>query len=161
MDLLLIRHAIAAPLDANVKNDAERRLTAEGERRFQQVAQRLVRFAPAPKGILTSPLLRARQTADILAQAWGQGSPTVVPALADGDWGGIRKALAGFADEDTVVLVGHENWISMVTARLLGGKRHQAFDYRKGGVALIRVERGREDRGTLLWLIPPRVLCKL
>lgn len=161
MDLLFIRHAIAAPLGDGIERDTDRPLSVEGERRFKEVAERLTRFAPRPRAILTSPHLRARQTAQIAAQAWGHASPVVVPALADGDWDGIRAALGAYADGDTVALVGHETWISSLTADLLGSRRHQAFDYRKGGVALIRIEKARPTRGTLRWFIPPRVLRKL
>lgn len=161
MDLLFIRHAIAAPLDDTIKRDADRPLTAEGEKRFRNVAERLARFAPKPKAVLTSPLLRARQTAEIVAEEWGGVRQVVVPALVEGDWEGICDALDTFAAEDAVVLVGHDNWMSQITARLLGGKREQAFDYRKGGVALIEVDRLHEARGTLHWFIPPRVLRKL
>jgi phosphohistidine phosphatase len=154
MRLLLVRHGIAAPLGGKVVRDESRPLTAQGRRHLRQVAAALVHLTAPPRAILTSPLLRARQTAEILAQAWGDLRPEIAPALAQGDIRDIRRALASFNNEDTIVLVGHENWISEFTAHLLGGNSGRAFRYRKGGVALLEIDAGR---ATLLWFLPPRV----
>jgi phosphohistidine phosphatase len=161
MRLLFIRHAIAVDADRGDMRDEDRPLTSEGEQLFRQTARMLARVTPKPKAMLTSPLLRARQTADIAAQAWADLRPTVVPALAEGDWPGIRRALTSYKADDTVALVGHESWMSMLTARLLGSELHRAFDYRKGGVALIEVDDLEACSGTLLWFIPPRVFRRL
>jgi len=161
MRLLLVRHGIAAPLTAKITRDEQRPLTAQGLRRLRQVATGLVRVAPRPRAILTSPLLRARQTAELLARAWNELHPAIVPALTMGNQAGLRLALAGYEDKDTVVLVGHEGWMSELTARLLGSKAAASFRYRKGGVALIELEGVELARGTLLWFIPPRVFREL
>jgi phosphohistidine phosphatase len=137
MHLLLIRHAIATP--AVGTRDEDRPLTPEGEQRFRDTARMLARVAQKPAAILSSPLLRARQTAAIAAQAWGDIRPKVVPALADGRWPEICRALAAHDDADTVALVGHESWLSTLTARFLGSRRG----------------------GALLWFIPPRVFRRL
>ena len=85
MRLLFIRHAIAVPAQASTR-DEDRPLTTEGEKSFRQTARMLARVAGKPRAILASPHLRARQTAAIAAQAWGNTRPIVVPALAEGDW---------------------------------------------------------------------------
>jgi phosphohistidine phosphatase len=188
MHLLLIRHAIAAPLGEPAKRDEDRPLTELGKRRFKVVAQALPDLAPSPEAILTSPLLRARQTAEIVAKAWGGPEPVEEPALVDGDWEALCSALDRVGNGDSrdgdaglcpvepnrgkawkpsqgfhisVALIGHEPWLSRVTARLLDGSSASAFDFRKGGVALIEVERPRAGQGKLLWFIPPRVFRKL
>ena len=160
MRLLFIRHAIAVPARGSLR-DEDRPLTAEGEKRFRQTARLLARVAERPRVILTSPHTRAQQTADIAAQAWGGMETLVVPALADGAWPAVCRALASYDSGDTVALVGHENWISEITARLLGSRTRSAFDYRKGGAALIDAENLERCRGTLLWFIPPRVFRKV
>lgn len=160
MRLLFIRHAIAAPARRGGR-DEDRPLTSAGADSFRRTAQVLARVARKPRAILTSPHLRAQQTADIAAQAWGDMRSIVVPALAEGDWPGICRALAGYEDDDTVALVGHESWISTVTARFLGSRNHRAFDYRKGGAALIEAEDLRACKGALLWFIPPRVFRRM
>jgi phosphohistidine phosphatase len=160
MRLLLIRHAIAAPLATPNTRDDDRPLTPRGERRFRHVAEGLARLSPPPRAILTSPLLRARQTAELAAQAWGHPHPRVLPALATGDPHELRHAMATFDDDDTLVLVGHESWISQLTARLLGARSGRGFRFRKGGVACIEVTRGAPYRGRLLWFLPPRVFLR-
>lgn len=84
-----------------------------------------------------------------------------MPGLAEGDWPGIRRVLATYEDGDTIALVGHESWISTITARLLGSHNHHAFDFRKGGAALIEVENLESCKGALLWFIPPRVFRRM
>jgi phosphohistidine phosphatase len=160
MRLLFIRHAIAVPATGSMR-DEDRPLSPEGEARFAQTARMLARVAQKPRAILTSPHVRAQHTAAIAAKAWGDISPIVEPALADGDWPGICQALANYKGDDTIALVGHESWISTITARLLGSRNHRAFDYRKGGVALIEAENLQACKGTLLWFIPPRVFLRM
>jgi phosphohistidine phosphatase len=160
MRLLLIRHAIAIPSGGAVR-DKDRPLTRAGEQSFRQTARLLARMARKPRAILTSPFMRAQQTALIAAHAWGNMRPIVVPALAEGDWPGIRRALAAYKIDDTIALVGHETWISAITARFLGSNTSRAFDYRKGGVALIEIENLKTCQGSLLWFIPPRVFRRL
>jgi phosphohistidine phosphatase len=160
MRLLLIRHAIAAPLATPSSRDDDRPLTPRGERRFRHVAEGLARLSPPPRAILTSPLLRARQTAELAAQAWGHPRPQILPALAAGDLRGIQRAMSAFDDDDTLVLVGHEGWISQWTARLLGARSGRGFRFRKGGVACIEVTPGAPHRGRLLWFLPPRMFLR-
>jgi phosphohistidine phosphatase len=161
MFLLFIRHATAAPLGKSAEFDKDRPLTSRGRQRFRQVARSLTQLVVEPKAILTSPLLRARETAGIAANAWGAIRPVVVPALRDGKWPGICRALSAYGKADTVVLVGHEDWISSITARLLGSDKGKAFGYRKGGVALLELETADARNATLLWFIPPRVFRRL
>ncbi len=160
MRLLFIRHGIAAAATGGMR-DEDRPLTPEGEQSFHKTARMLAKVAPKPRAILTSPHLRARQTAAIAAQAWGATNPIAVSALAEGDWPGVRKALAPYQEDDTVVLVGHESWISSITARFLGSRSRRAFDYRKGGVALVDAKDLEACKGTLRWFIPPRVFHRL
>jgi phosphohistidine phosphatase len=160
MRLLFIRHAIAVPAPRGMR-DEERPLSSDGEKLFGQTARMLARAVRPPAAILTSPHVRARHTAAIVAHAWGDGSPIVVPALVDGDWPGICRILANYQDDDTIALVGHESWLSTLTARLLGSDNHKAFDYRKGGAALIETRNVRSCKGSLLWFIPPRIFRRL
>lgn len=160
MRLLLIRHGIAAPLAAPRARDEDRPLTAQGERRFRHVAEGLARLSLPPRAILSSPLLRARQTAELAAQAWGRPRPQVVPALALGSPREVWRVLSAYKDDDTLVLVGHEGWISRFTARLLSAKSGRGLRYRKGGVALVEVAPGQPCRARLLWFLPPRVFLR-
>jgi phosphohistidine phosphatase len=161
MQVLLIRHAIAAPLGKPAKREEDRPLTELGRRRFEAVAQALRAIAPKPSALLTSPLLRARQTAAIAAKVWGDLEPATVPALVDGDWEAICRVLDEYGKADTVALVGHEPWISRAAARLLDASTADAFAFRKGGVAFIEIDNPRAGHGRLLWFIPPKVFRRL
>src|SRR5574341_104412 len=82
MRLLVIRHAIAVPRGTPGIADDDRPLTPRGRRRFQKAARGLARIAARPDVLLTSPLLRARSTAELAAKAWGRIKPTLEPTLA-------------------------------------------------------------------------------
>lgn len=161
MHVLLVRHAIAAPLGEPASRDADRELTKLGERRFGVAAHALRAIAPRPTAILTSPLVRARQTAAILAKVWGGIEPIETSTLVAGEWEDVCRALDPYGRKDAVALVGHESWISRVTARLLDASHARAFAFRKGGVALIDVKAPRLGRGKLVWFIPPKVFRRL
>jgi len=161
MRIILVRHAIAARVGKPAPCDEDRQLTHRGAHRMEVIAKALRDIAPRPRAVLTSPLVRARQTAELIARAWGDLEFTEGAALVDGDWDGICRLLDRYRRGDTVALVGHEPWISRLTARLLGGKAGRAFPFRKGGVAMIEIEQPRLGHGTLAWFIPPRVFRKL
>src|SRR5215468_524378 len=120
MRLLVVRHARAVPGDTPGISDAERPLTGDGERRFHSVARTITRLEPGPDVLLTSPLLRARQTAAILAATWGAVPVTVEPALASGSVERIRGALESQRELGAVALVGHEPTVSGLVSELLG-----------------------------------------
>jgi phosphohistidine phosphatase len=141
--------------------DADRPLTADGAKKLKPVARQLAKLIDKPRAIFSSPLVRARQTAEVVARAWRGIDVDILPALAGGDWSAIRDAVRQFGDQATVLLVGHEDWISNLTAKLLGSTAGPSFAYRKGGMALLEVQRKHKDRATLVWFVPPRVLRRL
>ena len=161
MHLLFVRHAAAVPAGKHGLADADRPLTDRGAKKFKPVARQLAKLIEKPRAIFSSPLVRARETAEIVAGAWRGGVVGVLPALADGDWSAIWNAVRRFSDEDTIILVGHEDWISNLTAELLGSTKGSAFAYRKGGLALLEVRRNYRDRATLVWFLAPHVLRRL
>lgn len=161
MHLLFVRHASAVPIDESSGRDAERVLSDRGKRRFEPVARQIAKLIDEPRAIFASPLVRARETAEMVAKAFGSVEVGLLPALVDGDWDTLWNTLRQFDDDDTVVLVGHEDWISTLTARLLGSAAGPAFAYRKGGLALLDVPSEGKNRATLVWFIPPRVLRRL
>jgi phosphohistidine phosphatase len=160
MHLLLIRHAHAVPAHKGLV-DADRPLSDRGIKRFKPVVSQLARLIDKPRAICSSPLLRARQTAELVAGAWRRVDIDILPALVQGDWPAIWSNLRQFSDDDTIILVGHEDWISTLTAHLLASTAGPAFAYRKGGLALLEVQRKHSDRATLVWFIPPRILRRL
>ena len=93
MKLLLIRHAAAVPRGTPGIPDDERPLTPKGKAKFRVAARGLARIARRPDVLLTSPLPRARATAEIAARAFKRIEPTIEPALAHESVDGIVAAL--------------------------------------------------------------------
>jgi phosphohistidine phosphatase len=158
--LLLVRHAIAVPSGSADIADEERPLTKLGRKRFRKAARGLARIVPPPALLLTSPLPRALETAEIAADAWGEVTPTPEPLLAGGEAADLIAALAARDEQGVVALVGHEPGISELLAHLVGGAAERV-PFKKGGAALVAMDDGPSGRGQLVWFLPPRLLRKL
>jgi phosphohistidine phosphatase len=107
--------------------------------------------------ILTSPLVRAHQTAEIVAEALGPGARLATdPRLAPGfNLKQLRALLAAHRGPAALMLVGHEPDFSQTISHLIGGGR---LDVKKGALALVELEDRAAAAGRLVWLIPPRAL---
>lgn len=160
MRLYLIRHAIAVDRDAvGVLDDASRELTPQGIGKMGHNAAALARLGVKANEVWTSPFLRARQTADIVARGLGlAGGPRVVKALSPGgDYQALIQRLARHADWAGVALVGHEPDLGRLAALLLAGSPHGAVDFKKGGAACIEIDDFHPPvRGRLEWLLTPK-----
>jgi len=161
MELLIVRHAIAFERNARRwPDDGERPLTPRGVQRARQAAAGLRVLARRPARVLTSPLLRARQTAALLAQI-AHWPPAAECAQLDPD--AAPQALLSLlarARHTAVAVVGHEPHVSRLLATCLcGASEDAAFRFKKMGAALVRF-RGSAQRGQgeLVWLLPPRAL---
>jgi phosphohistidine phosphatase len=162
MRLMIIRHAEAVPRGTPGIEDDARPLTAEGERRFAEAAAGLARVAEPPAVLLSSPLPRALRTAELAAAAWGGLSVKKLAALASGEIAGLERALASHPKASTIAVVGHEPYLSQLLAHAISVKRPEAFDFKKGGVALVDLPDGLSARdGRLLWYVTPKVLRAL
>ena len=161
-ELYLVRHAIAAERGEEWPDDTKRPLTERGIQRFREGVSGLDALEVRIDEIFTSPLVRAKQTADLLAAAL-QPRPSVklLPELAPGHPPAAAMAqLAKVAKRRRIALVGHEPDLGELAAHLIGGKR--ALPFRKGGICRIDVEGLASKRaGSLIWFVPPRVLRKL
>jgi phosphohistidine phosphatase len=161
MRVLIVRHAIAVERGTPDIPDDERPLTAEGRRRFRKAAAGLARIVRRPDVLLSSPLPRARQTAEIAARAWGKVAVTDEPALAGGAFDDVARVLDQHKDKRLVALVGHEPSLSLILARLLGTRDAERLAFRKGGAALVDLPAVPAEGATLLWFLPPRILRQL
>jgi phosphohistidine phosphatase len=161
MKITIIRHAIAVPSGTEGIPEEKRPLTKKGRRRFQKAARGLAEICDRPDVLLTSPLPRAVETAEIAANAWGRVEPTEEPALANGNIDEILGALARYGSDQNVALVGHEPTLSLLLARLLGGGASERLTLRKGGVAQIDVPGLPHEGGQLDWFLRPRILRTL
>jgi phosphohistidine phosphatase len=158
-ELYLIRHAIAADRGEEWPDDDKRPLTARGVARFKETVEGLKKLEAGIDEIFTSPLVRAKQTADLLA-AGLPGKPTVkiLDALAPGHTpGSLMAQLARTARRRRIALVGHEPSLGELAAHLIGAGR--ALPFKKGGVCRIDVESLTSRRpGALTWFVQPKML---
>jgi phosphohistidine phosphatase len=161
MRLLIIRHAVAVPRGTPDMPDDERPLTSKGRKRFRQAAKGLAAVIKRPAALLSSPLPRARQTADLAAKAWGKVKVTDSPALAGGTFEELALLLAPYGPDDTVAIVGHEPNLSELLARLLGTPHADRVEFRKGGAALVELPGPLQEGGSLVWSLTPRILRSL
>ncbi|MCS6802576.1 MAG: phosphohistidine phosphatase SixA [Chloroflexota bacterium] len=162
LELYLVRHAIAEERDPlRWPDDRLRPLTAKGIRRFEAAARGLRRLVPSVEALLTSPLVRARQTAEILVAEADWPEPQVLEALApETPPSETIAALAALYSLRRIAAVGHEPHLSELAAALLVGEGAAPFlAFRKGGVACIAFDDGAHARGgTLRWLLTPKML---
>jgi len=155
--LYIIRHAVAEDVAAD-GTDGSRRLTPKGRRRFSRLARRLVRCGIDVDLIATSPLVRTRETADLLAAVLPNQPPVaVVEALAPGsNWHAIA-AWTQAQPARRVAWVGHAPCVGRLVARAIGdGTASVAMD--KGAVASISCGDGLEQAGVLEWLAVPDLM---
>lgn len=161
MKLLLVRHAAAVPRGTPGVADDDRPLTPRGKKRFETAAKGLARIVERPDVLLTSPLPRAKATAEIAARAFRRVSPRTEPALARESVAEIIAALQKFSRAATVAVVGHEPTLSSVLAHLLDASAAERLAFRKGGAALVDLPQGPKGSGRLVWFIRPRILRAL
>lgn len=161
--LYLVRHAIAAERGPNYPDDRERPLTSEGVARFKQVVEGLKGFDVKPELILTSPLVRASHTAELLAAGIG-GKPRLesLDALAPGGrMTQVLDAITRYSKRSKhIAIVGHEPDLGDLASRLL--RARGTVEFKKGAVLCLELDGAMPTGpGTLKWLLPPRALRKI
>ncbi len=159
IELYLIRHGIATD-HGTYAQDSERPLTDEGQERTRQVAQRLYELGIQFDLIQTSPLIRARQTADILQLA-GLGrslkeSSYLAPEGSFEDWVSWLQSWEG----KRLAIVGHEPNLGEWTERLVWGSVHHHLVVKKAAVIGLLLPKSGSAVGNsqLFWLTPPKLL---
>lgn len=163
--LFIVRHAVAeARDDKKYANDAERPLTAKGKRKMEDISQGLARLGIEPNWIISSPLERAKETAEVLAKELKyDGDLTLSETLAPGgSTTALLQMLAKRPDARNVILVGHEPDLSRLLGDLIAASDGAGLGFRKGGVALVSFTKNpARGQGTLEWMLTPRILRRL
>jgi phosphohistidine phosphatase len=155
MEIYVLRHGIAAA----GQPDSDRALTKEGREKLAAVLACARRAKVQPSLILTSPLVRALETAEMAAQVL---APKVEIARSDALKPGssperVWEEVSVRKDEPSVMLVGHEPLLGETISFLLGSAR-AIVDLKKGAMARIEVENiTRRPSGVLMWLLTPRL----
>jgi phosphohistidine phosphatase len=161
-ELYLIRHGLAEERGPAWPEDSRRPLTDRGMSRLRKEARALDAMAMVFDAVLTSPLVRARQTAEILAGGFEPRPPVVtLDALApDGSAAAVIAALEGQGKRRRLALVGHEPGIGALAARLIGARG--PIPFKKGAVCRIDVDTFPPVApGALRWFLTPRMLRSL
>ena len=158
-ELYLIRHGIAEERGEAWPDDSKRPLTAAGMAKLRKAARALDRLGVAIDVIVTSPLVRTRQTAEIIAGGF-EPHPHIATADALAPGGTVSAVLSDLekhAKRARIALVGHEPGIGELAARLIGS-RHP-IPFKKGAVCRIDVEGlPPAGPGDLRWVLTPKIM---
>jgi phosphohistidine phosphatase len=155
LQLYFLRHGIADWPNWDRRRDDERPLTDEGVEKMRAEAKAIQRLDLQLDAILTSPLLRARQTAESVARRLGL-EVIEEPALAPGfDVERLGGVLRRHAADGAIMLVGHEPDLSRTIGQLISGGR---VAMKKGGLARVDLDALDPPGGELVWLLAPKTL---
>lgn len=156
MILYILRHAEA---EAKIVSDHERRLTAHGYEQAKRVGRFCSERKIFPEIILTSPVVRAKQTAAEFFGVVKKGELIEVPWMACGmDSEVALKELHAYKNFQSVMIVGHEPDLSCLIATLLGLKNNFSFDVKKASLTAIEIEKFFLGVGILKWSLPPELV---
>lgn len=157
MIVYFVRHGIAEDAETFEGTDAERPLTDKGRAKIAAIGKALAALEVEPKLILTSPLVRARQTAEIVAKALRLTARLHDDGrLAGGfDYHLLGAILGDRTKATSLMLVGHEPSMSRVMGHAVGNAH---VEMKKGAVACVEFPDAPSPRGQLLWLAPPKIL---
>ena len=161
MEIYVVRHGIAIDReDPKCPPDPERYLTEEGVEKTKRVAAAVAALGATPDLLLSSPYVRAMQTAEIFASALDYSKqkirrtdlllPGTEPSL-------LFRELAKDKQSSTLFVFGHAPQLDDIIAAALGSKHH-ITSLKKAGVALIGLKRVSPPNGQLVWLATPKVL---
>jgi len=162
IDLFLLRHGEAGNRMTVVEEDSERSLTAEGRIEMQQIGKSLKAVGVQASRVITSPLRRARETAEITAkilkipilEEWDELKP-------DGSKAALYRKLARIEQNSGLILVGHEPYLSSMIGEIIGTTRARIV-LKKGGLGKIRITSFTPQvSGELRWLLTPKMIARM
>jgi phosphohistidine phosphatase len=162
-ELCIMRHGIAEDRRTGLV-DAKRALTPEGKDGVRKIAEGLGETGFAPEWVVSSPYVRAADTARIVVDVLGSKIPLdLCDALEPGGSSeGLLTFLANRPQSTHVLVVGHEPDVSALAARLIGAGRQSNLGFKKGGCCLISFDQFPSRLpGRLVWWLTPKLLRKL
>ncbi|MGH7147998.1 MAG: SixA phosphatase family protein [Nitrospiraceae bacterium] len=158
MDCVLLRHGIAVEREEWEGKDVDRPLTEKGKQRVCEVVAGLNRLDVQPTHVLSSPLIRAIETAKIAHRSLRVRSAVQIvdELLPDAPPDRLLSILHDLSPESCVICVGHEPHLGMVASVMLAGKPSTAFPFKKAGACLIELSiPAKPGRGVLRWWLTP------
>jgi len=163
--LYIMRHGLAvARGSVRFSDDAQRPLVPEGKEKMREIAVGLKRIGFEVDWIVTSPLVRAVETAKIIAESLDSSAPVDAcePMRPGGSPEDLMAFLAKRPSHIRVLVVGHEPDLSELAARLIGAGTHANLGFKKGGCCMISFDEvPPKGPGQLEWWLTPRLLRKL
>ena len=151
MNLYLIRHGVA---EDEARTDGERRLTKEGLKEVIKMARHVSGLTKKPERLFSSPLVRAKQTAEPFAEQWKLKVELVdwlTPEVGPSE---VLKNLHKFS-EQSFALVGHMPNLGLVLSACIWGLPPRGVALPKGGVALLKTKLWEPGEAKLKWLLSP------
>lgn len=163
MELYILRHADAEELGGAIRSDSERPLTAKGKKQARYVAEGLRALEVAFDAILASPYVRAMQTAEIVTDLLKLSDKlqSAFDLAPDGD---PRKLMSELKKRRaaSVLLVGHEPYLSQLISVLLSGRPNLSIKMKKAALCKLEIASPCFDEcATLEWLMTPRQLAQM
>jgi phosphohistidine phosphatase len=159
----ILRHAIAVQRGAAAFPNDDRPLTEDGQEKMRKAAKGIARLIDKLDVVLTSPLIRASDTAKIVAQELGAEHKIEVckELLPGASAKKLLLYLAKYKNLDTIMVVGHEPDLGYLASALLGSDQ-AVIEFKKGALCCIEVSTlPPKGAGTLLWHMPPKQLRDL
>jgi phosphohistidine phosphatase len=166
MNLYILRHAIATDAGTpGIENDSQRPLTQEGAVKMRSIARGMRKLDLQLDLVLSSPYVRARQTAEIVANEFKLKSEfhvnsALVPGAPEGKI--IAEITKRYPQKNNILLVGHEPSLSALISKLLSGDSTLSITMKKGGLCRLNIDSLAYDRcADLEWLLYPFQLAEL
>ena len=166
MNLYVVRHAIAIQRGTpGFEDDSKRPVTEKGREKMIAITRGLKQIETKLEAIVSSPYVRARETAEILAE--GLGFKVEAIAFSDAllpmaDPAALLRQLAALPSVHNLAVVGHEPHLSRLISYLLTGDVETSMNFKKGGVCLMTVDISpRGSAATLEWLMTPRQMISI
>lgn len=159
MNLIFVRHAVAVERTADIPEE-RRHLTSEGRAFLRKTARTMLKNGVEPSLILTSPLLRSVQSADILAESLSYIGPVMVAEeLSPGfELAALQRLIATYHQMDELILVGHEPDLSGVVSALL--HLEESFSFKKGTAIKLACRNGFDTAARFKWLVAGKKLIR-
>ena len=167
MELYIIRHAIAEePGTPGYEDDSQRPLTERGRKKMRKIAKGLKGLEKPVDLILTSPYLRATQTAEILAKTLDLEEDKIIQTdhLSPTGYADnlIQAINEKYSNIENIALVGHEPYLSGLVSMLLAGDPDISLNLKKGGVCCLSIDNLTYARcANLNWLLSPAQLIEV
>ena len=162
LTLFILRHGEAGARITDAAKDSDRALTANGRTEIEKIGRSLKESGLKPRRVITSPLRRARETAEIIShtlkipatEEWEDLRP-------DGNRESVYQKLARIEEGTSVVLVGHEPYLTSMIGEIIEAP-HAQLVLKKGGLAKVRVTSfAPRVRGELCWLLTPKLMSRM